>query len=202
MNKKIIHDALVLTAFTVILGFILGLVHEITKEPIAAAEAATKQVAYQTVFSDASSFEEVEDVDYDAANALLSENGYSDTISEVLTACDASGEALGYVITVTANDGSQASITMSVGIRADGTVNGYSITDISETPGLGMKVEEEDFYSQFEGKQVDAFSVVKTEPAADNEIEAITGATISSKAVANAVNAALVYCQNSLGGAQ
>lgn len=202
MNKKIIHDALVLTAFTVILGFILGLVHEITKEPIAAAEAATKQAAYQTVFSDASSFEEVEDVDYDAANALLSENGYSDTISEVLTACDASGESLGYVITVTANDGSQASITMSVGIRADGTVNGYSITDISETPGLGMKVEEEDFYSQFEGKQVDAFSVVKTEPAADNEIEAITGATISSKAVANAVNAALVYCQNSLGGAQ
>ena len=47
-------------------------------------------------------------------------------------------------ITVTAKDGSQGSITFSVGIKNDGTVNGYSITDISETPGLGMKAEEED----------------------------------------------------------
>lgn len=56
----------------------------------------------------------------------------------------------------------------------DGTVNGYSITDISETPGLGMKAEEEDFYSQFENKTVDKFTVVKQKPASDDQIEAIT----------------------------
>lgn len=45
------------------------------------------------------------------------------------------------------------SITFSVGIQNDGTVNGYSITSISETPGLGMKAQEEDFYGQFENKK-------------------------------------------------
>lgn len=84
----------------------------------------------------------------------------------------------------------------------DGTVNGYSITDISETPGLGMKAEEEDFYSQFENKTVDKFTVVKQKPASDDQIEAITGSTITSKAMANGCNAAIYYFQNALGGAQ
>lgn len=77
------------------------------------------------------------------------------------TALDASGNVIGYVLTVTAKDASQASITFSVGIKNDGTVNGYSITNIAETPGLGMKAQEEAFYSQFEGKNVDSFTVVK-----------------------------------------
>ena len=46
MNKKIVHDALILTAFTLVLGLILGLVHEITKAPIEAANLATTQAAY------------------------------------------------------------------------------------------------------------------------------------------------------------
>ena len=57
MNKKIVHDALILTAFTLTLGFVLGLVYGITKEPIAAADAATAQAAYQKVFAEADSFE-------------------------------------------------------------------------------------------------------------------------------------------------
>ena len=114
----------------------------------------------------------------------------------IVTLTDAEGNALGYVITVTAKDGSQGSITFSVGIQNDGTVNGYSITDISETPGLGMKAEEEDFYSQFQNKKVDNFTVVKNTPSSDDEIEAITGSTITSKAMANGCNAAICYFQN------
>ena len=53
MNKKIVHDALILTVFTVVIGFILGLVYEITKDPIAKAEEATAQAAYKAVFEDA-----------------------------------------------------------------------------------------------------------------------------------------------------
>ena len=128
--------------------------------------------------------------------------GYEDSIDDVQVAKDASGADIGYVITVTAKDGSQSTITFSVGIQSDGTVNGYSVTSISETPGLGMKVEDESFYSQFQGKLVDTFNVVKNTPAADNEIEAISGATISSKAVTNGVNAALTYFRSELGGAQ
>ena len=199
MNKQIVHDALILTAFTLVLGFILALVYGITKPSIDAANLATAQAAYQEVFSDADSFEAM-DYDKDAADSLVSAAGYSDTIDDIQTALDASGNTLGYVITVTAKDGSQGSITFSVGIQNDGTVNGYSITDISETPGLGMKAEDEEFYSQFEGKNVDSFTVVKSAPTADNEIESISGATITSKAMANGVNACLVYFQNVLAG--
>ena len=56
MNKKIVHDALILTAFTLVLGFLLGAVYEITKEPIAAAEKAALDEAYKVVFADAASF--------------------------------------------------------------------------------------------------------------------------------------------------
>ena len=130
------------------------------------------------------------------ADKIVADAGYSDTIDDVQQALDADGNALGYVITVTAKDGSQGSITFSVGIQNDGTVNGYSITDISETPGLGMKAEEEDFYSQFQNKKVDNFTVVKNTPSSDDEIEAITGSTITSKAMANGCNAAICYFQN------
>ena len=202
MNKKIVHDALVLFAFTVVLGLILGVVYGITKGPIDQVNYEKTQSAYKQVFEDADSFEEYADFDTAAAEDLMAQNGYSDDIEAVNTALDASGNPLGYVLTVTAKDGSQGSITFSVGIQNDGTVNGYSITRISETPGLGMKAEEEDFYSQFENKTVDKFTVVKQKPASDDQIEAITGSTITSKAMANGCNAAIYYFQNALGGAQ
>lgn len=201
-TKKIVHDAVILTAFTLVLGFLLGLVYEITKKPIADANAAAAQAAYREVFADADSFEALADFDKVAATEAVVAAGYADTIDDIQVAKDASGTDIGYVITVTAKDASQATITFSVGIQMDGTVNGYSITNIAETPGLGMKVEEESFYSQFQGKLVDAFTVVKNAPAADNEIESISGATISSKAIANGVNAALTYFRSELGGAQ
>lgn len=200
MNKKIIHDALILTAFTVILGFVLGLVYEVTKAPIAAADAATAQTAYRKVFEDASEFEPYGEFDEEKAIAIMEENGYSDDIEDVQLAKDASGSTLGYVVMVTAKDASQANITFSVGIRNDGTVNGYSITSIAETPGLGDKAKNEEFSSQFAGKQVDSFTVVKQTPTSDSEIEAISGATITSKAMANGVNACITYFQNVLEG--
>ena len=200
MNKKIVHDALILFAFTVVLGLILGVVYGITKAPIDKVNYENTQAAYKAVFEDADQFEDYTDFDKDAANELVAENGYSDEIDNVVTALDASGNPIGYVMTVTAKDASQSTITFSVGIASDGTVNGYSITDIAETPGLGMKAEDEEFYSQFEGKNVDSFTVVKSAPTADNEIESISGATITSKAMANGVNACLVYFQNVLAG--
>ncbi|MBO5522063.1 MAG: FMN-binding protein [Roseburia sp.] len=200
MNKKIVHDALVLFAFTVVLGLLLGVVYGITKDPIDKVNYEKTQAAYQQVFADAASFEAYADFDADAAQAVVTENGYADEIEDVQVAKDASGNAIGYVLTVTAKDASQSTITFSVGIQNDGTVNGYSITSIAETPGLGMKAQEEEFYSQFEGKNVETFTVVKSAPTADNEIESISGSTITSRAMANGVNACLVYFRNVLAG--
>ena len=200
MNKKIVHDALILMAFSLILGAILGAVYQITLPAITQAEYEKTQAAYQAVFADAESFENLE-YDKAAAEEMMAAGGFKDSIDNVQKAM-VGGEVAGYVVTVTAKDGSQGSITMSIGIRNDGTVNSYSITSIAETPGLGMKAVEPDFIAKFEGKQVDKFVVVKTEASADNEIEAIAGSTITTDAVANAVNAAIVYSKSLVGGAQ
>lgn len=201
MNKKIVHDALILTAFTLVLGFILGAVNEITKEPIAKANKAAQDAAYKEVFAEADSFEDNADFDAEKAAEIIAGSEYTnDEIIGVANALDDSKNVIGYVINVTSHEGSQADITFSVGIKNDGTINGYSITSISETPGLGMLVNEEDFKKQFNNKNAESFTVVKTTPSADTEIEAVTGATISSKAVTNGVNACLVYFDTALQG--
>lgn len=202
MNKKIVHDAMILTAFTLVIGLILGMVYMITKPRIDAANLEAAQKAYKEVFADADSFEALADFDKNEATDYIVSQGYTDSLDDVQVAKDASGNTVGYVITVTAKDASQATITFSVGIKNDGTVNGYSITDIAETPGLGMKAQDADFIAQFQNKLVDAFTVVKNPPAGDEEIESISGATITSKAIANGCNAALVYFRDQLGGAQ
>lgn len=201
MNKKIVHDALILTAFTLVLGLMLGVVYEITKEPIAAAEKAALDEAYKVVFTDAASFEEDTSFTAEDAAAVIAASEYpNDEITAVNKALDGSGNVLGYVINVISHEGSQADISFSVGIQNDGTLNGYSVTAISETPGLGVLVQEEPFYSQFQNKAEESYSVVKSAPAADNEIQAVTGATISSRAITNGVNACLVYFRDALQG--
>ncbi|MCI9531620.1 MAG: RnfABCDGE type electron transport complex subunit G [Lachnospiraceae bacterium] len=201
MNKKIVHDALVLTAFTLVLGLMLGVVYDITKEPIAAAEKAALDEAYKVVFADAAEFQEEESFQAEEAAAVIAASEFpNDEITAVNKALDSSGNVLGYVINVTSHEGSQADISFSVGIQSDGTLNGYSITAISETPGLGVLVQEEPFYSQFQGKAEEVYAVVKSAPAAENEIQAVTGATISSRAITNGVNACLVYFRAVLQG--
>jgi Na+-transporting NADH:ubiquinone oxidoreductase subunit NqrC len=80
---------------------------------------------------------------------------------------------------------------MAVGLK-DGQVTGVEMLKIGETTGLGMEARDNPaFTAQYKEKQVEQFRVVKTAPAAEDEIQAITGATITSKAVTNAVNAVL-----------
>lgn len=199
--NKIIKNTLILTAITVISGCLLGLVYEVTKAPIAAAQEAAKQEAYRTVLSEAQDF--VADETFDAANAaaLVSEAGITGTdIDEVVIAKNASGEVVGYVVTSTNHEGYGGDIQVSIGILADGTVKGIEMLSISETAGLGMKATEDDFKNQFKDKLVDLFAVTKSGSSSDSEIDALSGATITSNAVTNAVNSALVYYQNMLGG--
>ena len=200
--NKIIKNTLILTAITVVSGLLLGIVYNVTKEPIAQAQENTKQEAYRAVLSDASSFESV-DFDSDSALSLLSENGYtSDEITEVVEGTDDSGEVIGYVISVQSSEAYDGTLELSVGIATDGTVKGVEMLDISETAGLGMKADEAEFKDQFKDKNVDKFTYTKTGEEGDNMIDAISGATITTNAVTNAVDSALVYFQNELGGSQ
>lgn len=201
MKNKIVHDAIILTVITVVAGFLLGLVHDVTLDPIAKADYEKKQAAYRNVFEQAASFEEYADFDADAATQTAVDAGYAnDLVEGAQMALDDAGNLLGYVVTVTSTEGSQANITLSMGITLDGVLNGYATTSISETPGLGSKVADDAFKSQFEGKDVEAYTVTKTGAASDSEIDALSGATISSRAVTNAVNAGLAYYRSIGGG--
>ena len=199
--KKIIKNTLILTSITVISGLLLGLVYDITKEPIAAARENTRQEAFHSVLPDASSYEEYERYDAQKAGELLGENGYdSDEITETVVGKDDSGETVGYVVNVISHEGYAGDIEISVGIAADGTVRGIEMLSIGETAGLGMKADEADFKDQFKDKNVEKFTYTKSGESGDNMIDAISGATITTNAVTNAVDAALVYYQNELGG--
>lgn len=199
--NKIVKNTLILTAITVVAGCLLGLVYEITKAPIAQAQENAKQEAYKTVLADAANFVLFDEFDEAEAADALAEAGYTaDDITEVAVAEDASGEEMGYVITVTSHEGYGGDIQISVGILSDGTVKGIEMLSISETAGLGMKADEPEFKDQFKEKQVEKFSYTKSGEDGDDKINALSGATITTNAVTNAVDSALVYFQNVLGG--
>lgn len=192
-------DALILFAITLVAGACLGGVYEATKEPIAAANLAAKEEAYRTVLPDAASFEADDMTDVLAsANAEVSGLGYGNvTVDEAAVALDGSGTPMGYVVTTTSKDGYGGAITVSVGVLADGTVNGIAFLTLAETAGLGMNADT-DWKNQYAGKNVDAFSVTKNSASAENEINAISGATITSNAVTGAVNTAVYFVKNCL----
>lgn len=198
--KEMMKNTGIMVAITLIAGLLLGIVYQVTKEPIALQEAKAKQEACQEVFADFAdaSFEAVEvaAVDEGAWNSA----GYGqETIDEVMVAKDSTGETLGYVVTVTTKEGYGGDIRFSVGVRMDGTVNGISILSISETAGLGMRAEEV-LKPQFANKNVEKFEYTKNGAAAENQVDAISGATITTNAVTNGVNAGLYYFQTQLKG--
>ena len=193
--NKIIKNAMILTAITLISGCLLGLVYEITKEPIAQAQENAKQAAYKTVLAEADSFEDVE-VDEEAAFEPLVAAGYdADSIMEVAVAKDANGKEIGYVITVASHEGYGGDIEISVGILNDGTVKGIEMLSIGE-----MQAKEPEFKNQFQDKQVDVFFYTKSGEEGEDKIDALSGATITTNAVTNGVNSALVYFREVLGG--
>ena len=193
-------DAMILFAITLVSGACLGGVYEITKAPIAAAEMAAKAAAYKTVLPEAETFEEAGSADaLAAANTEISGLGYGNvTVDEAVSGKDASGAEVGYVVTSTSKDGYGGAITVSVGIEADGTVSGIEFLTLAETAGLGMNADKPEWKGQYAGKNVDLFTVTKNGASAENEINAISGATITSNAVTGAVNGAVYYVKNCL----
>lgn len=199
--NKLIKDALALTAITVVSGLLLGLVYGITKEPIAKQQEKTQMEAYQEVFPDAESFEDYIDAGDETMRSVLDENGFeAQEIDKMVKAVGADGSQLGFVVTVTTSEGYGGDIQFTMGVSEDGTLNGISILSISETPGLGMKADTEEFKSQFVGKNAEAIRYSKTGAAADDEIDALSGATITTNAMTNGVNAGLCAFREAMKG--
>ena len=197
--KKILKDAFALLIITLVAGILLGFVYSITKEPIAQQEQLTKERSCQEVFADAATFEN-DTEDLEAATAAMKAAGYEvQTLSEILVAKDDSGSTLGYVLSLVDPEGYGGDISFMMGIRLDGTLNGISILSIGETAGLGMNADTDAFKSQFANKKVEKFTFTKTGSTSDSEIDALSGATITTTAMTNGVNAGLAAF-SSLGG--
>lgn len=205
MKNKIIKDALALTLITLVAGVALGGVYEITKDPIARQEAQAKAEAYEQVFTDAATFEEVkmDDTLIQTIRDQLDQEGYkAQSIEEIMRAEDQSGEMLGYAFTVVTSEGYGGDIQFSMGVQNDGTLNGISILSIGETAGLGMNADTPAFKDQFVGKQVEQLQYTKKGATQDDEINAISGATVTTNAMTNGVNAGLCAFRVMEGGDQ
>lgn len=206
--NALIKDCLKLVVITVVAGVVLGAIYGITKDPIAKQQLLAQQKAYQEVFPDAAEFKDVEGFSEDAASEVLKsydntiEDHQGDRITKAVEALDANGEVTGYIFQITTSKGYGGDIELTVGIQADGTCNGYSVLSISETAGLGMNANTDEFKLQYADKQVEAFNVVKDGSGSsdDAKIDAISGATITSKAVTGAMNNCLAYFQSLEGG--
>lgn len=199
--KNIIKDTIAITAITLVAGFLLGVVHDVTAQPIAAQQALAKEEAYKAVFEEAAGFEDVTAQMQEELQTSIVDDGFiTSTIDEVMVAQDGSGQELGYAFTITNSEGYGGDIQFAMGIQSDGTLNGISILSINETAGLGMKADTDEFKNQFKDKQVDSIFYTKSGAAADNEIDALSGATITTNAMTNGVNAGLVAFQYAKGG--
>ena len=183
---KILKLAAVLFVITAITGLVLGGVYTMTLEPIKTAKEKEKMEALAQTLPEASDFESL---DHPQGQSVIKE----------VNRGSANGEIVGYNITVTPK-GYGGLIEMVVGISDEGRLTDIKILSHTETPGLGAKAADPAFSGQFHEKNVEKIIVTTTPATADNEIQAISGATITSEAVASGVNAALGYWAKNLKG--
>ena len=187
-----LREAGILFAITLIAGLVLGLVNELTRDRIRIQQEKAVQEACASVFQTAAYFEEME---YQPDEALAGELGSMGVkIGSVYRALGSDGSSLGVVVESTSTEGYGGNIVLYLGVTNEGMLNDISILEISETPGLGMLAPQV-LAPQFHEKNVDSFVYTKTGASSENEIDAIAGATITTKAVTNAVNGGLKAAQ-------
>lgn len=179
MNKQMLKDTTILFVITLVVGFCLAGVYHVTEAPIAAAEAEEKLQSYREVFAEADDFVLAE---------LPEDPGM---VSEAMTAVDATGNELGHVFLTTSPNGYGGDIALTVGVTNEGEITSVAVLTMSETAGLGANITKPEFLEQFAGMNVPEVVFTKEGKKAPEEIDAVSGATISTNAVTEAVNAAL-----------
>ncbi|NLM75375.1 MAG: RnfABCDGE type electron transport complex subunit G [Clostridiaceae bacterium] len=174
MYKEVIKPSLILFIVCAVVTGALAYVNGITQPIIEENERIARQEAMAEVLPGSSSFSEP--ISYEE----LKEEGFpvSSTIRNIYEAVDA-----GYVVEA-AVKGYGGEVNMMIGIDLDKNIKGIKITSHNETPGLGAKVADEEFLQQHYGQiPEDGFKVIKGVSKSDSEIEAVSGATISTMAV-------------------
>lgn len=174
--KEIIVPAVSLFLICLVATALLAVTNRVTAPKIEQLAAETENETKKEVLKQANSFSQAKTVTLDSKVYTYYEG------------LDSSGKLIGYVFSTSAK-GYGGDISVMTGIDGEGVIKGVSILSISETAGLGMNAKNEDFLNQYNEKS-GALSVIKNGAAKDNEIQALTGATITSNAMTTAVNLA------------
>ncbi|MBR4575850.1 MAG: RnfABCDGE type electron transport complex subunit D [Clostridia bacterium] len=191
---RIPRPVIALTIIAALAGLALSGVYSVTKGTIEAQEIAKETEAYKAVCPDAASFANADQ----AEKALKEYEGKTTRVNKAYIAKDAAGNTIGYALNVSSK-GFGGTVTLAMGLTADGKIIGISFTELNETAGLGMKADEPAFREQFNGRGGELI-LVKGTASGEQEICAITGASVTSNAVISAVNAGLDLYETTLKG--
>ena len=178
-ESTLINMLVALFVITAVAGGVLGLVYGMTKDAIAEVDQKKNEAAIQAVLPLEG------EITYKADTLSYTENGVTTTFPCNL-AYDAQGNFKGVAIK-TSEGGFGGKIEMMVGFLADGTIKGTSVLSHSETPGLGANMTGT-FKDQFVDKNPASFKLTVKKDGGD--VDAITAATITSRAFSKAVNKA------------
>ncbi len=181
-GEKSMRLGMTLFTVTAITGLLLGIVEWGTRSAILNTRAQAKADALRNVMPAGINFK---------SQALAPENNNAN-ITDVQEALDNNSQIVGWCISVSAK-GYGGIVNFVVGITKDGAVKAINILSHSETPGLGAKSTQPAFYTQFNDKENLPLKVVKGAANGSDEIAAISGATVTSRAVTNGVNEAVEY---------
>lgn len=187
MTKNMVRLGIILMLFSAIAALALAVTNDVTAEKIVQQIALAEQDALKKAMPAATQFTAMTD----KVGQFQSRDELKD-VQNIWEARAADGTTAGYVVRV-APVGYGDRIVTLVGIGNDGKIAGLVVvTADKETPGLGAKVTQPTFQAQYTGKSANSpVVVVKRAASADNEVQAITAATISSTAVTKGANEAL-----------
>jgi electron transport complex protein RnfG len=183
--KDIFRLCFVLTLITAVSAGVLAFVSDKTEEPISNALREAKMKAVRQVLPP---------YDNDLMEDRVFISGDEGDSVEVFVGMEGS-EITGVAFPVVAHRGYSGDINFLVGVNSDGVIQGIQILNHAETPGLGAKIQGEEFRAQYRGCSIDSPKVWKVKQDG-GVFEPITGATISSRAVTEATLKGLEFFRN------
>ncbi len=167
---------LTLLVVTAISSLAASGVYNLTKGPIAEVKRLKQEKAINDVMPGFSELQRDAEIPAGGGDSLVLFKGIKD------------GENIGVAVNTYTNIGYSGLIKLMVGFQADGTINNYELLEHKETPGLGTKMEDAAFKDQFKGKNPATFKLKVVKDGGD--VDAITAATITSRAVCDAIQRA------------
>ncbi|MCD4655083.1 RnfABCDGE type electron transport complex subunit G [bacterium] len=178
-------DVIILVLISTVAGFCLSLVYNVTKAQIAATKKAETQIALKKV------------APFMTDNPKEVKFDFNDEIIPVYDVTE-NETPIGAALEITTPEGFSGNIVFLMGIDASGKITGFQIMDSKETPGLGTKAADEAFWGQFVGKSLSGYTFKVKKDQGD--VDAITASTITSRAIAHAMEKGLRAYQAYRGG--